>query len=80
MVPEGSLPCSQQRAIDPMLTQMHSVYNVPPYFRKVHSNIFPSTPRSSEWPFLFTIPAKILCAFLISPCVLHLPHTSSSLI
>jgi len=39
MQPEGSLPCSQQPATDPVLSQMHPVHTFPPYFPKIHSNI-----------------------------------------
>jgi hypothetical protein len=40
----------------PILSQMHPVHTIPPYFPNIHSNIiFPSTPRSSEWSFSFRI-------------------------
>jgi len=40
----------------PILSQMHPIRTFPPYFPKIHSNIFPSTPRSSSWslPFRFS--------------------------
>jgi hypothetical protein len=37
----------------PILSQMHPVHNLPPYFHKINSNIFSSTPRSCKWSLLF---------------------------
>jgi hypothetical protein len=63
MEPEGSWP----------------FHNLPPYFPKIRSNIiFPPTPRSSAKFFLPVFLARILYAFLISPCVLHAPPISSA--
>jgi hypothetical protein len=37
----------------PILSRMHAVHILSPYFPKIHSDIFPSTPRSYEWSFPF---------------------------
>jgi len=53
------------------LSQMQPVHNFPPYFPKFHSDIiFPSTPRSSEWPFPFSLPDQNFV------CISYLSHTS----
>jgi hypothetical protein len=39
------------------------VHTLPPYFPKLHSNILPFTPRSSDWFIRFAFSAKILYAF-----------------
>jgi len=40
--------------LDPILSQMHPVHTLPPYFPKIHSNIiFSSTPISSELSLTF---------------------------
>jgi hypothetical protein len=44
---EGSLKCTQPAKVL-ILCQMHPVYIFPPYFPTIYSNIFTSTPRSSE--------------------------------
>jgi hypothetical protein len=47
MEPEGSVPCSQEPATGPILSQMNPVRSFPPYFSKIRSNaISPPTPRS----------------------------------
>jgi len=49
---EGSLPCSLE--LVPLLSQKHSLHTISPYLPMIHpSIIFPSTPKSSEWSFLF---------------------------
>jgi hypothetical protein len=51
----------------PVPSQMNPIHTFPPYFPKIQSNvIFPSPPRSSEWPYPSGFPTKILYAFLIS--------------
>jgi hypothetical protein len=46
---------------------MHPVHIFPPYYPKIHcNNIFPSTPRSSEWFLSSGFPDKILYTFFIS--------------
>jgi len=37
-----------------ILSQMNPVHMLPPYFHKFHSDIIPSTPRSSKWSHRFT--------------------------
>jgi len=39
MEPEGSLPCSQDPLLIPILSQMPPVHTFPPYLPKIHSNI-----------------------------------------
>jgi len=40
----------------------------PLYFPKIHSNvILPSMSKSSKWSLPFSLPTKVLCAFLASP-------------
>jgi len=48
MEPEGSLLCSLQSATDHSLTPDASNPHLQPYFPKIHSDIFPSKPRSSQ--------------------------------
>jgi len=59
-----------------VLSQMNPVHKFPPYFPKIHSNIIIlSTPRSSEWPLLFTFPTKMLRIShfsIFSTCSTHL--------
>jgi len=57
MEPEGSVLCSQEHAMVPILNQMHLVHTLPHYFPKINSNIIrPSMTRSSDWslPFKFS--------------------------
>jgi len=61
----------------PILSQMSTVHNFPPYSPKIHSNIIlPSMPRSLSGLFPSGFLTKILYAFLISPmhmtCSTHL--------
>jgi len=37
------------------MSQMNPVHNFPPCFPKIHSNIFPITPSSSEWSLPYRI-------------------------
>jgi hypothetical protein len=46
MEPEGSLPCSQEPATFPILSQMNPIHISKPYFLKIHLNVvLPSTPK-----------------------------------
>jgi hypothetical protein len=38
----------------PVPSQMNPLHTFPHYFPKINSNVFPSTPWSSEWSFPFT--------------------------
>jgi len=50
MEPQGSLPCSQNPAIDPTLSQPNPIRPMVPCLPKVYLNvILPPTPRSSQW-------------------------------
>jgi len=67
MEPEISLPYLQEPAIGLYPEHMHLVYTLLPYFSKIHSNIFPSTSRSSEWYLSFRFTNQnILCTFHLS--------------
>ena len=57
----------------PILSQTNPIQLIPSfYFLNIHFNIkLPSTPRSSEWPFLSVIPIKTLC--ILSSYVLCAP-------
>jgi hypothetical protein len=37
------------QSLVPLLSQTHPIHTFPPYFRKIHSDVILSTPRSSEW-------------------------------
>jgi len=50
---------------------MHPVYTFPPYFPNNHSNIFPSTTRSSKWSLPFRCSDQNVVCFSSFPCVLH---------
>jgi len=53
----------------PILSQMHPIHTLPPYFSKIQSNIiFPSTPTSYKWslPFRFSNQNTV--------CISHLSH------
>jgi len=47
---------------------MHPVHTFSPYFRKIHSSIFPSMPRSCEW----CLPLRFSDYNFI--CISHLSH------
>jgi len=48
MESQGSLPCSQEPATAPILSQMDPVHTFPTYFPNIHSNIiYLSTPTFS---------------------------------
>jgi hypothetical protein len=44
MEPEGLLPCSQEPAIGPYLSQTNSVHTFPPDFPKIHSHLLLGLP------------------------------------
>jgi hypothetical protein len=51
---EDSLPCTQEPATGPSLSQMHP-FHTSSYFSKIQSNnILPSKSRSSEWSLFYT--------------------------
>jgi hypothetical protein len=53
----------------PILSQMNTLHNFPPYFPKIHANIiFPSMLRSSAWSLLFRLSGQ---GFV---CFSHLSH------
>jgi len=61
----------------PIVSQMNSVHISPTYFPKIHSNIFPSTCRSSEWflPFRFS-DKNFVCFHLSYACYMpRLPYS-----
>jgi len=63
----------------PTLSQMQPFHNSPPYFPKIHSNIFPSTRKSSKWylPFRFSN-KNTACIFrLYHACYIPLPISFS---
>jgi len=68
MEPEGSLPCSQQ-PINISYSEPHaSSPHLPNLFPKIHSNILPSMPMSSELSLLFRFSDQnFFYPFLISP-------------
>jgi hypothetical protein len=39
MKPEGSSPCSQKTATDPILSQPNPIHPIDPYLPKVHFNV-----------------------------------------
>jgi hypothetical protein len=61
MNPEGSLPCSQNPPLDPILSQLNPVRSIDPYLPKVHLNvILPLKPWSSQWSLTFGPPNQNL--------------------
>jgi len=76
MEPEGSLPCSQQIASCPILSQINPFHNFPLCSYKIHSNIvLSSTSRSSEWslPFGYSDQNFVSVSQLIHVCYLPRP-------
>jgi hypothetical protein len=70
MVPEGSLPCSQQPAAGISHEPDESSPHSPTRIYKIHFNINPSrTPRTSSGLSTSDFSTKTLLIFLI--CVLH---------
>jgi len=68
------LPCSQEPATSPILSQMNPVHPLPPYLPKIHSNII-HPPRSSAWSLLVFQP-KFCMRLSPHPCALRtLPIT-----
>jgi hypothetical protein len=56
MTYEGSLPCLQEPAIEPVLSQINPVRILPLFFFKMNFNIFSlPTPRSFKLRFLFQV-------------------------
>jgi hypothetical protein len=69
--------------LDPTLNQSNPVRPINPYFPKVHLNvILPPTQRSSQWSLTFGSPNQnpVNTSPLPTPCVPHVPPTSSSLL
>jgi len=61
----------------PILSQMHSVHTLPPYFPKIYFTIIlPSTPRSSKWtvPFKFSYQIFVCISGLFHVC--YIPYAS----
>jgi hypothetical protein len=74
MEPEGSLPCSQQPPLVPVLSQMNLLHTTPSHFLKIHFNIILAPASSGLFPSVFT--TKILYTLLFYPmpatCPAHL--------
>jgi len=78
---EGSLPYSQKLAlIDPVLKKLIPVQTIKRCLHKIHFNIIFSTLLDlPSGLFISGFPNKIVCAFLMSPCMLKFPTHYSSL-
>jgi hypothetical protein len=63
----------------PILWQINPVHNLPLYFHKIHCNILPSMPRSSDWLVysLQTFQPELCTPFSSTPCALHAPPISA---
>jgi hypothetical protein len=77
MKPEGSLPCLQEHANCPYLSQMNLVLTLPLYFPEIHFNIIlPSSRRSSESSLPFRLSnqnaVRILMFLMRARCPAHL--------
>jgi hypothetical protein len=84
MEPKGSLPHSQERSTDHVLSQTSAVLIIPYYLSKIHPNIIhPPTPWSSNGLFPCDLPTNNINAFRFSPLLLHavpiLSHSTWSL-
>jgi hypothetical protein len=73
---EGSLPCSQEPVIVPVLSQLNPAYILPLYFCEIRFNILPSSPRLVVVSFLkvflptrLNVTAMHAVALLISPLI-----------
>jgi hypothetical protein len=80
--PEGSLPCSQEPATVPILSQMNPVHTTPSYFSKIHLNIiFPPTSRYFYWSRSFWLshqnPICISLRPMHATCPAHITRLDS---
>jgi hypothetical protein len=73
MQPKGLLPCSQEPATGP-----YAVYNFPLYVTSIIILYFHLRLGLPSDLFPSGFPTKILNAFYVSPCVLHVPPISYS--
>jgi len=65
---EGTLPCTLQTALSPIVSQISPGQTLPFHFFKIYLNIiFPPKPKSFKWLFSSRFPTKGLHAFLFSP-------------
>jgi hypothetical protein len=65
----------------PILSQVHSVHTLAPYLPNILFNIIvPSAPTYSERPLSLRLYKQIFTHFLSSPCILHSPPMTFSLI
>jgi hypothetical protein len=61
MEPEGSLPCSQQPPLVPILSQINPIHIMPSYLSKIHFNIVhPPTSWPSQWSHWHHIELKCI--------------------
>jgi hypothetical protein len=79
MEPEGSLPCSQEPTLVPIMSQLNPFPTMQLYILTVHPNIdIPSMSKSSEWSFPFRLPKQNLFLRIYLPQARHMPPTISS--
>ena len=65
---EGTLPCTIQTALSPVLSQISPGQTLPFHFFNIYLNIiFSPKPKSFKWLFSSRFPTKGLHAFLFSP-------------